>query len=250
MGGNDLWAEECRGNVLACYQFDIPRLIGGILEVYIDNVVVKSVGFSEHLADLRVLFERVRKYKLKMNPMKCAFCVLVGKFLGFVVHESGIQIDEKKIESIKKLKELVCKRGVQKLPGKINYLRRFISNLASKVESFLPLIRLKHEGEFMWGAEQREAFEKIKQYLTSPPVLKAPKAGEAFRLYIAAQEHVIGIVLMQQEDGKEFVVAYLSRRLVDAETRYEFVEKLCLSLYYVCTKLRHYLLSSICNVVC
>jgi hypothetical protein len=72
-------------------------------------------------------------------------------------------------------------------------------------------------------------------------VLREPKAGEAFRLYIAAQKHVIGGVLMQWEDGKEFVVAYLSKRLVDTETRYEFVEKLCLSLYYACTKLRHYL---------
>jgi hypothetical protein len=65
----------------------------------------------------------------------------------------GIQIDEKKIESIKKLKEPMCKRDIQKLLGKINYLRRFISNLAGKVELFLQLIRLKHEGEFVWGAE-------------------------------------------------------------------------------------------------
>jgi hypothetical protein len=65
----------------------------------------------------------------------------------------GIQIDEKKIESIKKLKEPMCKRDIQKLLGKINYLRRFISNLAGKVELFLQLIRLKHEGEFVWGVE-------------------------------------------------------------------------------------------------
>jgi ribonuclease HI len=81
-------------------------------------------------------------------------------------------------------------------------------------------------------------------------MIGAPKAGEAFRLYIAAQERVIGRVLTQQENGKELVVAYLSRRLVDAETRYAFVEKLCLSLYHACTKLRHYLLSSTCTVAC
>jgi hypothetical protein len=165
-----------------------------------------------------------------MNAMKCSFGVSAGKFLGFVVHESGIQIDEKRIESIKKLKEPMCKRDVHKLLGKINYLRRFIGNLAGKVESFLPLIRLNHEGDFMWGTQQREAFKKTKQYLTSP-FFRAPIAGEAFRLYIAAQECVIGGVLTQQEDGKEFVVAYLSRRLVDVETRYEFVEKLCLFMY-------------------
>jgi hypothetical protein len=96
-------------NAGATYQHAINLifhdLLGAILEVYINDVLVKSVGFSEHLADLWVSFERMRKYKLKMNPMKCAFGVSVGNFLGFVVHESDIQIVEKKIESIKKLKE-------------------------------------------------------------------------------------------------------------------------------------------------
>jgi hypothetical protein len=69
-------------------------------------------------------------------------------------------------------------------------------------------------------------------------------------LYIAAQEQTIGAVLTQEDKGKEFTVAYLSRRLVDAETRYKFIEKLCLSLYFACNKLRRYLLSSVCTIVC
>jgi hypothetical protein len=77
---------------------------------------------------------------------------------------------------------------VQKLLGKINYLRQFISNLAGKIKTFLPLVKLKHEDEFTWGADQREAFERIKRYLIAPPVLRAPKLGEAFKMYIAAQE--------------------------------------------------------------
>jgi hypothetical protein len=86
--------------------------------------------------------------------------------------------------------------------------------------------------------------------LTSLPVLQAPKSGVPFRLYIAAEPSVIGAVLTQETDGKEYVVAYESIRLLDAETRYTFIEKLCLSLYYVCTKLRHYLLTSTCYVAC
>jgi hypothetical protein len=81
------------------------------------------------------------------------FGVTSGKFLGFVVHEHIIQIDPKKIESISKIGEMVCRKDVQKLLGKINYLRHFISNLAGRVESLLPLVRLKHEEEFTWGAE-------------------------------------------------------------------------------------------------
>jgi hypothetical protein len=90
----------------------------------------------------------------------------------------------------------------------------------------------------------------MKEYLMSPPVLRAPKAGNPFKMYIAAQEPVLGAVLLQEEDGKEFLVAYVSRCLLDAKTRYVFVKKLCLSLYYACSKYRHYILSSSCIVAC
>jgi hypothetical protein len=75
-------------------------------------------------------------------------------------------------------------------------------------------------------------------------------AGNPFMMYIVAQEQVIGVVLLQEEDGKEFPVAYVSRRLLDAKTWYVFMEKLCLSLYYVCSKFRHYIISSSCIVTC
>jgi hypothetical protein len=74
--------------------------------------------------------------------------------LGFIVHEHDIQIDTKKIESIGKIGEPVCKKDVQKLLGKTNYLHRFISNLVGRVESLLLLVQLKHEDEFTWGVEQ------------------------------------------------------------------------------------------------
>jgi hypothetical protein len=131
-------------------------LLGVMVEVYIDDVVVKLAGFDEHLADLRVAFDRMRRYGLKMKPFKCAFGVLVGRFLGFIVHKNGIQVDPRKIESISKLAEPTCKRDVQKLLGKVNYLRCFIANLAGKVESFLPLVRLKHNDEFTWGGRPKE----------------------------------------------------------------------------------------------
>jgi hypothetical protein len=161
-----------------------------------------------------------------MNLLKCAFDVTAGRFLGFIVHEKGIQTDPKKVESIKNLEEPTCKRDVQKLLGKINYLRRFISNLAGKVESFFPLVRLKHDGEFAWGKNTCELLKRSKSIY---PDLRAPKVGEAFRLYIIAQVRVVGAVLTQEEGGKEFVVAYMDRRLLDAETRYVYIKKLCLS---------------------
>jgi hypothetical protein len=135
------------------------HLLWMLVEIYINDIVVKSARFSGHTADLKVTFKRMKKYGLRMNPLKCAFGVSAGKFLGFVVNEQGIQIDSKMTEFINKLVEPTCKKEVQKLLGKINYLRHFIINLAGKVDSFLPLVRLKHEGDFAWGAEQKEAFE-------------------------------------------------------------------------------------------
>jgi hypothetical protein len=87
-------------------------LLGVILEVYIDDVMVKSAGFAEHLADLQLALERMRRYGLRMNSLKFTFGVSAGQFLGFVVHEGGIQVDPKKIESIKRLGEPTCKRDV------------------------------------------------------------------------------------------------------------------------------------------
>jgi hypothetical protein len=76
------------------------------------------------------------------------------------------------------------------------------------MESLLPLLWFKHEEGFTWGAEYRQAFDKIREYLVTPPMLRAPKAGNPFKMYIAAQERVIKAVLLQEEDGKEFLVAY------------------------------------------
>jgi hypothetical protein len=104
-------------------------LLGVLMEVYIDDVVVKSVGFEEHMTNLKLSLESMKKYGLWMNLLKCTFAVTSGRFLGFIVHEHGIQIDTKKIESIGKIGEPVCKKDAQKLLGKINYLRHIISNL-------------------------------------------------------------------------------------------------------------------------
>jgi hypothetical protein len=71
-------------------------LLGILLEVYVDDLVAKSAGFNGHMVDLRLVFERMRKYNLKMNPLKCAFGVSAGRFLGFVVREGGIEIDPKR----------------------------------------------------------------------------------------------------------------------------------------------------------
>jgi len=109
---------------------------------------------------------------------------------------------------------------------------------------------LKADQEFVWGKEQQLALDEIKNYLRNPPVLVPPQQGKPFRLYLSTDGVVIGSALIQEFEGKERAIYYLSRRLVDAETRYSAMEKLCLCLYFSCIKLRHYLLSAECTVIC
>jgi len=139
---------------------------------------------------------------------------------------------------------------LQSLIGKINFIRWFISNLSGKIKAFSPLLKLKADQEFVWGMEQQLAFDEIKNYLINPPVLVPPQHGKPFRLYLLTDDTVIGSALIQEFEGKECVTYYLSRRLVDAEMRYSTIEKLCLCLYFSFTKLRHYLLSVECTVIC
>ena len=92
----------------------------------------------------------MRRYGLKMNPLKCAFGVSAGKFLGFIIHEKGIEIDPKRTEVP------TCKKDMQKFLGKVNFLRRFIFNLSTKIDAFTPILRLKNETEFTWGQNSKK----------------------------------------------------------------------------------------------
>nr|CAE03289.2 OSJNBb0046P18.5 [Oryza sativa Japonica Group] len=165
-------------------------LIGWLVEVYIADVVVMSKEIEDHIADLRKVFERTRKYGLKMNPTKCAFGVSASQFLRFLVHEKGIEITQRSVNAIKKIHPPENKTELQEMIGKINFVRRFISNLSGRLEPFAQLLRLKADQKFTWGAEQQKAFDSIKEYLSSPLVLIPPQKGIPFRLrhYLLSNE--------------------------------------------------------------
>lgn len=103
------------------------------MQVYIDDIVVKSVSNKIHLDHLRQSFERMGKHGLKMNPLKCAFFVQEGDFLGFVVHKKGIEINENKTNAIMETKASSTKKELWTLLWKINFLQRFISNLTGEL---------------------------------------------------------------------------------------------------------------------
>ncbi|XP_057432273.1 uncharacterized protein LOC130725026 [Lotus japonicus] len=212
--------------------FRCPDALGTYEWVYIDDIVVKSPSRDEHLSHLRKSFERMRIHGLKMNPLKCAFGVIAGDFLGFVVHKKGIEINKNKAKAILDTSPPTSKKQLQSLLGKVNFLRRFIANLSDKTKPFSSLLRLKREDTFRWEAEHQKAFDELKTYLANPLVMIPPVKGKPMRLYISATDETIGSMLAQEdEDDIERAIFYLSRVLNDAETRYTMIEKLSLTEY-------------------
>ncbi|KAK4388288.1 hypothetical protein Sango_2435400 [Sesamum angolense] len=174
-----------------------------------------------------------------MNPSKCAFGVTSGKFLGFIVRQRGIEIEQTKIDAILRMLELRNIHELKSLQGKLAYLRRFISNLAGRCQPFSRL--MKKDVPFQWDEACDKAFKSIKSYLMKPPVLIAPVPGRPLILYVAAQERSVGILLAQKNDeGKENALYYLSRTMTPNELKYSPIEKLCLALIFSIQKLKHY----------
>jgi ribonuclease HI/transposase InsO family protein len=217
-------------------------LLHEVVECYVDDLVVKTKNKIDHLNDLQIVFDRLRRHNLKMNPLKCAFGVSSGKFLGFVVRYRGIEIDPLKIKAIQDLRPPSDLTELKSLQGRLAYIRRFISNLSGRCHPFSHL--MKKNAKFEWGRECQNAFESIKKYLMNPPVLAAPEKGKPLILYIAALDHSLGGLLAQKnEEGKEVATYYISRTLVGAEHNYSSIEKICLALIFAVKKLRHYLLA-------
>lgn len=220
----------------------LDDLIHNSVECYIDDIVVKTKNRLQHQDDLRVVFNRLRQHQLKMNPLKCAFAVQSGVFLGFIVHNRGIEISPKNIRAVTKLPPPTDLNKLKKLQGHLAYIRRFISNLSGRTQ---PFTRLMKKGvPFQWDDKCQNAFDSIKRYLLNSPVLAAPVKGRPLILYIATQPASVGALLAQHNDeGKEVACYYLSRTMVGAEHNYSAIEKLCLALIFALKKLRHYMLA-------
>uniref|UniRef100_A0A2N9ENN0 Integrase catalytic domain-containing protein n=1 Tax=Fagus sylvatica TaxID=28930 RepID=A0A2N9ENN0_FAGSY len=168
------------------------------IEDYVDDIVVKSKKREDHVEVLRKVFERCRLYKLKMNPLKCAFGVSAGKFLGFLVHNRGIDVDPAKASAIATMKPPTSHKELKSFLGRLSYIRRFIPGLAAVTSTFSHL--LKKGVSFNWSAECQEAFERIQAIMTKLPTVCAPIAGKPLRLYLASNSQAIGALVVQEND--------------------------------------------------
>ena len=151
--------------------------------MYVDDIVVKTKVGSTLVEDLSLVFDRLRATRTKLNPEKCVFGVSAGKLLGFLVSHRGIEANPAKIKAIEVMRPPSRSKEVQKLTRSLAALSRFISRLAERA---LPFFKLLWFGPFSWTEEAEQAFQELKQHLTSLPVLVAPEPGETLFLYLAA----------------------------------------------------------------
>ncbi|KAK1612845.1 hypothetical protein QYE76_036518 [Lolium multiflorum] len=143
-----------------------------------------------------------------MNPKKCAFGVTAGQFLGFLVHERGIEIGLKSQEAVRTMQPPTTKKELQRLIGKINFVRRFISNLSGRIEPFMALVKTESDDEFHWG-KSNEAFDEIKRYLTTPPVLVPPQQTDH---YFTKWVEAVPMKKVKSEDVIKFVKEHVIHR--------------------------------------
>ena len=147
---------------------------------------------------LKKVFERCKAFKLRMNPLKCTFGVFFGKFLGFLVHSRGIDVDPAKATAIATMRPPVTIKELKSLLGKVSYIWRFISELASITSAFTKL--LKKGQSFEWGEAQQMAFKRLQQIMMNLPTVQAPIHKRPLLLYLATNSYAIG-ALIAQEDG-------------------------------------------------
>ena len=164
------------------------------IEIYIDDMIVKSKMVSEHLGDLRVIFQILRKYKLRLNASKCSFGIRLGKFLGYMVTHIGIEVNPDKIKTINNLRSPRNPKEVQKLTGMAAALNRFIFRSADRCRPFFLLIN-KWKG-FEWTEECATAFQQLKDYLARPPIKSSLEPNEVLFAYIAVAPYAVSLVLI------------------------------------------------------
>ncbi|XP_073120297.1 uncharacterized protein [Henckelia pumila] len=232
-------------NAGATYQRLMDRVfasqIGRNVEVYVDDILVKSQDDVGLLADLEETFSTLRAYQVKLNPEKCVFGVRGGKFLGYMVTDRGIEANPEKVQAIQSMSAPRNLQEVQRLAGRIAALSRFISRSAHRSLPFFKVLRKAKK--FEWDDECGKAFDDLKSYLAELPVLAKTIPGEPLYIYLSALEGAVSSVLIRQERTAQHPIYFFSHALKGAELRYSEVEKLALALVMTARKLRPYFLS-------
>ncbi|CAC5362482.1 unnamed protein product [Mytilus coruscus] len=212
------------------------------VETDIDDILVWGTTRKEHDDRLRSVLNRCQEVGLTLNAEKCKFRVKEVTYIGHTLSADGVRPDQEKIRAIKEMPAPTDKKGVQRLLGTINYLAKFVPNMSAVTEPIRKL--LKEEHEFIWTHEQQQAFEKLKDIITKNPVLSFCDVSKPVTVSCDASQCGLGAMLIQ--DNKP--VAYASRSLTDAESRYGNIERELLGVLFGLERFNDYTYGKHINV--
>ena len=214
---------------------------------FLDDVLVLGKTTEEHLNNLKNVLQRFKQFGLRFKPDKCSLFKKEVMFLGRKVNRQGVSVTDESIEVMQNWKEPTNKKEIQCFLGFANFHRSFIKNFSEIAE---PLNRLLSKNqEFEWKEPQKEAFEKLKSALSSPPVLTTPCETGTFILDTDASDFAIGAELLQIQNGQERTIAYGSVSLTPYQKNYCTTRKELIAVVKFCNFFKHYLLgkSFICR---
>ena len=223
-------------------QLALSGLSWEMVLVYIDDLIVHSKTFEEHIGHLKEVFEKLRAAGLKMSPKKCDFFRREVTFLGHIVSEQGIKTDPSKITAINEWPQPTTVKDVQAFLGLCGYYRKFIKGFAQIAQPMYPLF--KKDVTFVWSDGCQEAFDKLKKSMIESPILAYPQPEGQFILDTDASNFAIGVVLSQVQNGQEKVILYYSKSLSKAEKNYCVTRRELLAVVMGVQHCHHYLLGN------
>ena len=217
----------------------LSGLQGNELFVYMDDIVVYASSLEEHSVKLKKLLGRLKTANLTLQPEKCHFLGKEITYLGHVITQNGVKPDPRKIEAVKNFPLPKTRKNIKQFLGLIGYYRRFIPDFAklAKPLTFLTKLGVK----YIWGQPQQKAFEELRDIILQDPILQYPDFSKPFLVTTDASDYAVGAILSQGKIGEDLPVAYASRTLNDAETRYATIEKELLAILFGIENFRPYL---------
>ena len=208
---------------------------------YLDDIIVFSSTWEEHLARLREVFERLRHAKLKLGAAKCTFAAKEVSYLGHRVTEEGLLPDPSLLAAIRDIPPPTTATEVRSFLGLAGYYRRYVKGFAAIAAPLFALTR--KEALFHWSEDCQAAFDQLKTKLTTSPITAFPDFSQAFRLYTDASTAGLGAILAQVREGKERIICCASRALNKAEKSYPATKLECLAIVWAVAKFRPYLMA-------
>lgn len=210
-----------------------------LMFAYLDDIVVLSSTFQEHLNDLKTIFTIARKHRLRIHRAKCSFCCNTIKYLGHVISSDGIATDPSKVSSILDMKPPRNPKEVQTFLQTCSWYRRFIPKF-SEVARPLSVLTKQHT-PWKWEESEQKSFNELKRLLTASPILRQPDFDQPFKVCCDASSYAIGAALLQGNDKDERPIEFASRLLTSAEVNYSATDREALAVVWALDKFRSYI---------